>query len=327
MTRIINFGILGPGKIANRFADAFKYVPEAKVYAIASRDGQKAKEFAAAHNAEKFYSTYEEMLTDPLVDVIYIATPHPFHHEQTLLCLRQGKPVLCEKPLALNHRQASEMIAASQKKNVFFMEAMWSRFFPTTHKMLELIQSGAIGEIKFFHADFGFAAPINLDNRVYNLALGGGAQLDVGVYPMFLALLALGKPDEIKAFSQLASTGADATTSALFKYKSGAIAEIFSSIVTDSPKEAHIMGTLGRITIQAPWHKSEKISLRLNSGETIEFAYPHSGNGFEFQIREVVRCLNERKTESDLMPLNLSLMMAEVSDEIRKQGGIMYPGE
>lgn len=327
MTRIINFGILGPGKIANRFASAFQYVPEAKVYAIASRDVQKAKEFSSTYGAEKYYSSYEDLLKDPLVDVIYIATPHPFHHEQTLLCLKHGKPVVCEKPLAINHRQASEMIATSQRTKTFLMEAMWSRFFPTTHKMLELVQSGAIGEVKFMHADFGFAAPVNLDNRVYNLALGGGAQLDVGVYPMFLALLTLGKPDEIKSFSQLASTGADTTTSAMFKYPNGTMAAILSSIVTDSPKEAHIMGTLGRITLQAPWHKSEKISLRLNSGEVEEFSYPHSGNGFEFQIREVVRCLKENKIESDLMPHSLSLMMAEVSDEIRRQGGIKYPGE
>ena len=172
MTKIINFGILGPGKIAHRFASAFQYVPQAKVYAIASRDGERAKEFAAAYNAEKFYASYEDMLKDPLVDVVYIATPHPFHHEQTLLCLKHRKPVLCEKPLAINHRQASEMIAAAQQTKTFLMEAMWSRFFPTTQKMLELIHSGAIGEIKFFHADFGFAAPINLDNRVYNLHWG-----------------------------------------------------------------------------------------------------------------------------------------------------------
>lgn len=324
MTKIWNFGILGPGKIANRFASAFQYVPNAKVYATASREIQKAKEFATTYGAEKFYSSYEDLLKDPAVDVVYIATPHPFHHEQTLLCLKYGKPVLCEKPLAMNTRQASEMIAASQRTNTFLMEAMWSRFFPTTHKALELIQSGAIGEVKFLQADFGFAAPVNLDNRVYKLALGGGAQLDVGVYPMFLALLALGKPDEIKAFSQLAPTGADVTTSALFKYKNGVIAEILSSIVTDSPKEANIMGTLGRITIESPWHKSEKVSLRLNSGEVKEFPYPHSGNGFEFQIQEVVRCLEGKKTESDLMPHGLSLLMAEVSDEIRRQGGVKY---
>ncbi|MEJ0056282.1 MAG: hypothetical protein WDN75_11860 [Bacteroidota bacterium] len=134
----------------------------------------------------------------------------------------------------------------------------------------------------------------------------------------------LGKPDEIKSFSQLAATGADTTTHALFKYKKGAIASILSSIVTDSTKDAHILGTLGRITVQAPWHKSEKVTLRLNSGETTEFAFPHSGNGFEFQLQHVVECLEAKKTESDQMPFSMSLMMAEVSDEIRRQGGVRY---
>jgi predicted dehydrogenase len=157
------------------------------------------------------------------------------------------------------------------------------------------------------------------------MKLGGGAQLDVGVYPLFLGLLVLGQPDSVKSFSQLANTGADTTTAALFNYKSGAIAHIFSSIVSDSVKDAHIMGTLGRITIEAPWHKSQKVSVRLNSGEVTDYKFPHSGNGFEFQIQEVVRCLNEKKTESDRMPHSLSLMMAEVSDEIRKQGGVRYP--
>ncbi len=324
MTRIWNVGILGPGKIANRFADSFKHVPEAKVYAIASRDENKAKEFAAAHNVEKYYTSYEQLVKDPAVDLIYIATPHPFHYEQSLLCLNHGKAVLCEKPLALNLRQATEIVAAAKKTKTFFMEGMWSRFFPTIHKTIDLLKSGAIGEIKSLHADFGFSGPVNLEGRLYNMALGGGAQLDVGVYPMFFALLVLGKPDEIKAFSQLASTGADTTTQALFKYKSGAIAHILSSIVADSPKDAHIMGTLGRITVQTPWHKSEKVTLRLNSGETTEFAFPHSGNGFEFQLQHVVRCLEAGETESDEMPHSLSLMMAEVSDEIRRQGGVKY---
>ena len=324
MSKIVRFGILGPGRIANRFASAFQYVPEAKVYAIASHDASRALEFALTHNVEKQYTAYEDLLNDPLVDVVYIATPHPFHFEQTMLCLEQKKPVLCEKPLAMNFRQVSEMVSASQRGQTFLMEGMWSRFFPVIHKTLELLNAGAIGDVKFLHADFGFAAPVNLEGRVYKLTLGGGAQLDVGVYPMFLALLMLGKPDGIKSYSQLASTGADTSTSALFHYSNGAMAHIFSSIVTDSVKDAHIMGTLGRITIQSPWHKSQLVSLRLNSGESTDFAYPHSGNGFEFQIREVAHCVAEKKIESEQMPHRLSLMMAEVSDEIRRQGGIRY---
>ena len=324
MKKVINFGILGPGKIAHRFAAAFQYVPESKVHAIASRDPQKGKEFANLHGVEKCYTSYEGMIQDPSVDVIYIATPHPFHHAQTLFCLKHGKPVLCEKPMAMNYQQALEMIALAKETKTFFMEGMWSRFFPATHKALELIHSGVIGEIKYLEADFGFASPVNHESRVYKLSLGGGAQLDVGVYPMFFALLVLGKPKAVKAFSELAITGADTTTTALLSFESGAIAQIFSSIVTDSPKEAHILGTLGRITLHAPWHKSQQVSLRLNSGETTDFPFPHSGNGFEFQLAEVARCIQEKKLESEGMPHSLSLLMAEVSDEIRRQGGIKY---
>jgi predicted dehydrogenase len=324
ITKSLNFGIIGPGKIAHRFASAFQDASGGKIYAVASRDQIKANEFASTYQAEKIYSSYEELAKDPKVDVVYIATPHPFHYEQTLLCLRHGKPVVCEKPLALNYRQATEMIATARKENVFLMEAMWSRFFPATKKMLELIQSGIIGEIKYVHADFGFASPVHFENRVYNMALGGGAQLDVGVYPLFLALLILGKPDEVKSFSQLAPTGADVTTSALLSYKNGSLANVLSSIVTDSPKDGFIMGTLGKIIMHSPWHKSQKVSVRLNSGEVIEYPFPFPGNGFQFQIEEVVSCLHANKKESDLMPHSLSLLMAQTSDEIRRQGGVKY---
>jgi predicted dehydrogenase len=320
----IRFGILGPGKIANRFASSFEHTTGAKVYAVASRDQAKAKNFADTYHIEKIYGTYEEMINDAEVDVIYIATPHPFHYEQTLQCLKRGKPVLCEKPLALNYRQAHEMIEAAKKSNVFLMEAMWSRFFPATKKVTALVQSGVIGEVNYLQADFGFVAPVDDNNRVYNLALGGGAQLDVGVYPLFLALLLLGKPAEVKAFSTLATTGADATTSALLKFGNGSIAHILSSIVTDSPKQADIMGTKGIIIMQTPWHKSQHVTVKLNTGETIEYPFPYPGNGFQYQIEEVVSCLKANKKESDLMPHSLSLLMAQVSDEIRKQGGVKY---
>lgn len=319
-----NFGILGPGKIAKRFADAFQYVPNARIHAVASRDGTKAKQFTEAMAAARFYSTYEELAKDPGIDIIYIATPHPFHHPQTMMCLQHHKPVLCEKPLALNTRQVKEMTALARQNNTFLMEGMWTRFFPATHKVLELIQSGIIGEVKFVQGDFGFAAPVNPDGRVYNLALGGGAQLDVGVYPMFLALLVLGKPDQVKSFSHLADTGADMSTSALLHYNHGATADIFSSVVAESPKEGTILGTKGRIRMHSPWYKTQKISLHLHSGEVTEFPFPHSGNGFEYQIREVVRCLEQKKTECELMPHSMSILMAEVADEIRRQGGIKY---
>jgi predicted dehydrogenase len=322
--RKVRFGILGPGKIANRFTDSFTHVPDAEVVAVASRDGERARLFAEKHRIPRSYDSYDKLILDPEVDIIYVATPHPFHFENTMQCLHGGKAVLCEKPLAMNLRQAKEMIDTARKNNVFLMEGMWSRFFPATHKALEVLNAGSIGELKFLEADFGFAAPVNPEGRVYNLALGGGSQLDVGVYPLFFALLMLGKPLSVKSFSQLAATGADATTSALLQFGNGAIAHIYSSIVADSPKMAHLLGTEGRITLAAPWHKSQEVIVRFNSGESNHYSFPHSGNGFEFQVDAVAQCIREGKKECDLMPHSLSLLMAETADEILRQGGVRY---
>jgi predicted dehydrogenase len=325
MSRVVNWGIIGPGKIANRLATAFGKNASAKLYAVASRDLGKAKGFATQYNIPNCYDNYDQLADDPNVDVIYIATPHTFHHEQALLCLKKKKAVLCEKPMSINYRLAKEMAEAARKNKTFLMEAMWTRFFPATHKMLEIISSGKIGEVKYLRADFGFQSPFDANGRVFNLKLGGGAMLDVGVYPLFLSLLVFGKPDSITSFSHLNRTGADEITNALFSYKSGSIANILSAVVSDTPKTAEFFGTLGRLTMHTPWHKAMDLTLRLNDGSEENFSLPYEGNGFEFQIAEVTNCLLNNKTESDLMPIDFSLMMAEVSDEIRRQCGIIYP--
>jgi predicted dehydrogenase len=325
MTRIINWGILGPGKIANRLASSFGKIPEAKLYAVASRDIEKAKAFAHEHNIPNCYDSYEKLIDDPNIDVIYVATPHSFHYEQTLLCLHKKKAVLCEKPLTINLRCAGEMIATARKNKTFLMEAMWTRFFPATHKALEIIKSGKLGDVKYLRADFGFKAPFDPNSRVFNVKLGGGAMLDVGIYPLFLSLLVLGKPDSITSAAHLNATGADEIINALLYYKSGSIANILSSVVADTPKTAEIFGTLGRLTMQTPWHKTSTLTVRLDDGSEEEFTFPYEGTGFQYQIEEVTQCLLNNKIESDLMPLDFSLMMTSVSDEIRKQCGIKYP--
>jgi predicted dehydrogenase len=319
------FGILGPGKIANRFAEALQTVDRAELYAVASRDGEKAKAFADKFKIKKVYTSYEMLAKDPEVDVVYVATPHTFHYEHTLLCLQYKKPVLCEKPLTLNKKLAEAMVDTARKNNTFLMEAMWTRFIPAIIEAKRLVDKNEIGPVQFLQGDFGFAAPPNPDGRVFNLKLGGGAQLDVGVYPMFLALLILGKPTEIKAFANKAETGADATTTALLKFEQGAIAHILSSIVSDSPKEAVILGTQGSITIHSPWHKSMSITIRKNDGTETKEKFPYPSNGLQFQAIEVIRCLDEKLTESPLLPLSMSLLMAEVADEILRQCGVSYP--
>jgi predicted dehydrogenase len=329
MNKTFRFGIIGPGKIATKFCESLKTIShEAQVYAVASRVSNRAKDFAATFNAPKFFSSYEELVKDQAVDIVYIATPHPFHFEQTQLCLNHGKAVLCEKPLTIGYAQTSQLVELARSKKVFLMEAMWSRFIPALVKMKSLIDKGEIGDIKFMHADFGFVAPHDLEMRTFNKSLGGGAQLDVGVYPMFLTLWLLGKPDYIKAFANLASTGADENTAALFGYKSGATASIYSSFMADSPKEAVITGTKGTITVHAAWHKAMSFSLKKNDMDKEEvIEIPYQSNGLQFQAVEAIQCLREGRTESSKLSLDMSLMMAEVADEIKKQIGVRYVGE
>jgi predicted dehydrogenase len=321
----IRWAILGPGKIAHKFAEAFENVPHAKLYAIASRDETRGKEFAEKYDVPKIYNRYEDLVTDPDVDIVYIATPHPFHQAQTLLCLNHKKAVLCEKPLTTSYVKAHEMVTAARSNDTFLMEGMWSRFFPATVKALELVKANAIGEVKFLRADFGFASAFNPDGRVFNLQLGGGAQLDVGVYPMFLALLLLGKPEKIQAMAQRSVTGADETTSVQFHFERGGIAHILSSIAADTPKQAEIIGTTGTITMHTPWHKSQQVTIRRNDAGTETFDLPYSGIGFAFELQEVTNCIAGGKKECALMSLDFSLMMAEVADEILKQCGVVYP--
>ncbi len=321
---IIRWGILGPGKIAGRLAEVFSLVPYASLHAAGSRDLVRSRAFTGKFFIPNAYGSYDELVNDPVVDIIYVATPHNFHYEHTLLALNGGKAVLCEKPLSLNMRQAQEMFDVAQRRNIFLMEAMWSRFFPALNKAEEIIRQGTIGDVRFMTSDFGFSAPFNPSGRVFNPALGGGSWLDVGVYPLFLTSWLLGKPAQIAAQATLSSTGADETTSALFKYKAGAIAHLLSSVVADSPKEAVIMGTQGRVTLASPWHKSEKTTLRLNSGVEQVYDYPHKGNGFEYQVQHVTECLLSGLKKSPLMTPELSLLIAEVSDEVRMQCGIRY---
>lgn len=322
----INFGILGPGRIAHRFAEAFSVVPEACVVAVASRDLNRATAFANQYRVPRIYSSYESLVADPDVDVIYVATPHAFHCEQTIQCLKAGKAVVCEKPLAINARQVKQMITQAQASNVFFMEGMWSRFFPAIQHIIDEIGKGVIGEITHVKADFGFAGPVDLTGRLYTKKLGGGAHLDVGVYPQFLALLLLGRPHSISSKSELATTGVDTTTQATFHYDR-ATADIYSSVTNDTPKVAEIRGTLGAIQMSSPWYKTSETVTRLNSGAVTRNSFPISSTGFEYEIREVVSCINMGRIESDRMPLAFSLMMAEVSDEIKKQGNFTHPAD
>jgi predicted dehydrogenase len=324
MDKVFRWGIIGPGKIARKFAAALQLVPNASLYAVASRDGKKAAAFAAEFKAPVHYDSYEALAEDDSIDVVYIATPHTFHHAHALLCLRKKKAVLCEKPMSVSYESTLELVTAARQNGVFLMEAMWTRFLPVIEKTLELVNSGTIGSVKYLQADFGFYTDFNAASRLYDMKLGGGALLDIGVYPLFLALLILGKPDDIKSFSHVAPSGADITTSALLYYNNGVMANILCSIVAETPLQAEIMGTEGSIIIGRPWYKGAAVHVRKKDTVTAVFALPYGDNGFEFQVREVQACLANGAIESKFMSHDFSLLMSSTAENILQTANICY---
>ncbi|MEO7394934.1 MAG: Gfo/Idh/MocA family oxidoreductase [Chitinophagaceae bacterium] len=321
--KIYKWGIIGPGKIANKFAKALSRVPNSELIAVASRDKERAELFGREHQVKKYYDNYEAIATDSEIDIVYIATPHTFHHRQVLLCLTNKKAVLCEKPLSVNYPSSLELVNMARSNNVFLMEAMWTRFLPVIKETIRLIDNDEIGKLKFVKADFGFSSAFNADSRIYDLKLGGGSLLDIGVYPLFLALLLLGEPDSIKAVAKLAATGADEEMNAILYYKDEARASLSSTVAATTPIVAEITGTKGSITIQSPWYKSSSLVLIKDNIEK-QISLPFGDYGFEFEIEEVTKCLDQNLTESPLLPLNFSLLLSKVINEISDQCNLRY---
>lgn len=321
------WGIIGPGKIANKFAVALNLAGNASLEAVASRDASRARDFAEKFGAARYYDSYEQLADDPAIDAIYIATPHGYHAQQALLCLQKGKAVLCEKPMALSARQVQMMIKASVDNQAFLMEAMWTRFLPVMEKTLELIRIGRLGKLKYIRGDFGFSGPYHPDNRMYSMELGGGSLLDIGVYPLFLVLQLMGEPDIIKAAARLAPTGADEDCHAILQYRDGRSAVITSSFTCQTSITAEIAGEEGMILLPSPWYKCDSLTLLRPNEEAQAIAVEPMINGFEYQIREVHQCLEKGLLESPSMSHTFSLTLARVMDAIRKQIGVKYPAE
>ncbi|MBC7889857.1 MAG: Gfo/Idh/MocA family oxidoreductase [Ferruginibacter sp.] len=324
MHKNYRWGILGAGRIAEKFCEALCFAGGSEVYAVASRDTDKAKAYATKYNATTSYNNYEDLAKDENVDIIYIATPHVFHYEQTMLCLQNNKPVLCEKPLSPNLRQTAEMIAVATKNKLFLMEAMWTGCIPVTNKILSLIKEGIIGEPQYVAADFGFTAPPDPGSRLLNKALGGGSILDIGVYPVFLATLILGEPSVIHSVSKLTGTGVDEYANIVLQYPGGQSAHLFSAIHLNTAIEAEIIGTKGRIKINNPWFKATDFTLHLNDGTRQLFSMPHACNGFEHEIQEVVYCLDNGLLQSNKVPHHLTTSVSKIMEEILRKAGVFY---
>lgn len=323
----IRWGILGTGVIAHKFATGLKAAPGAELAAVGSRTLAAADQFGDTFGVARRHASYEALAHDPGVDVIYVSTPHSLHKGNTLLCLNAGKPVLCEKPFAINAAEAAAMIALARQKGLFLMEAMWTRFLPAVIKVRELIASGAIGEVRMLMADLGFRAEFDPKHRLFDPHLGGGALLDVGVYPVSFASMILGTPVKVTSLAHLAATGVDEQSGMLLGYAQGQLALLASAVRTDIPSEAVIMGTEGRIRVHAPIYCPVRLTLsRPEQGDEVIDA-PMEGNGYNYQAVEVMDCLRAGKLESEIMPLDETWQIMRTMDQIRAPWGLKYPME
>ncbi len=324
MSLKIKWGIIAPGRIAEKFASDLTLVKDAKLIAVASRSLERSQAFALKHDIPYAYDNYEDMLKYSDIDIVYIASPHTFHYEHTLLCLKYNKHVLCEKPMGMNVNEVRTMIQQAKRKGLYLMEAFWTRFTPSFVKCLELIKKDFIGDIKSIQADFGFIADSHPEGRWMNKNLGGGSLLDIGIYPVFLALSILGKPDNIAAFAHLNESKIDLSTSIILNYKQKqAFANLSSTFIANTPVEAVISGIKGRITLKRWWHTPTNISVTID--ENTEFiSFDQNGFGYQYEAKQVCSDLLNKKNEPELFTHSQSIQLHETLGEIRKQIGLKY---
>ena len=325
--RKFRWGILGTGSIARQFVRGLNSVPEAEVLAVGSRSEASAEKFADKRNIPRRHASYQALASDPDVDVVYIATPHPFHAENATLCLEAGKAVLCEKPFCVNAAEAERVVGVAREKGLFLMEGMWTRFFPLMEEVRRLVSEGSLGEVRMLNVDFGFRADPDPASRLFAPRLGGGALLDVGVYCVSFASMVLGRPSGSVGISHLGETGVDEQASVVLEHEGGRLANLSIGIRTTTPQEATIMGSEAYIRIHAPWWRPESMTISRPGEEDETVEAPVSGNGFGYEAAEVMRCLEAGKTESEIMPLDETVSVMRTLDSIRAAWGLKYPGE
>ncbi|MBT8324753.1 MAG: Gfo/Idh/MocA family oxidoreductase [Winogradskyella sp.] len=323
MTKVIQWGILGAGQIAHQFAKDLAVVNNAQLYAVASSNAQRAEQFALDFMAKEAYDNYTDLAKDPNVDAIYIATPHSFHKTHTLLCLNHNKAVLCEKPFAMDLKEVDEMISLAQENDVLLMEALWTAFLPHFQFAIDKVKTQHFGKLLKLEADFGFKPEYNTESRLFNRTLGGGSLLDIGIYPIFAALTALGEPKNIKAKASFFPTGVDATCHMEFNYKD-ARAILRSTFLENTKTEAAFFCENGIIKINSRFHQPSTVSLISQSGneETIDFNY--NSIGYSFEIDHFNHLLRTQQTESDIMTFKRSRQLIKTLDTVRHNIGLSY---
>lgn len=320
----VNWGILGAGKIARKFAEDLAKVNGTNLFAVASRNKESARIFAQEYNAGHYYEGYETMLQNNSLDIVYIATPHPFHCEHTLLCIKYGKAVLCEKPFAMNLTEVETIVKAAREKNILVMEALWTAFLPHFQYTQDLLKEEKLGKVLKLEADFGFPANTDPSLRLFNKELGGGSLLDIGIYPVFAALATLGIPESINAQATFAETGVDKACDITFTYANEVTAELKSTFIEETPTTALFYCENGTILLNSRFHEPTNITLTDAEGnqETVEF--PGNTNGYSYEIEHMNELVKSGKKESPVMSFNTSLQLIGLLDTIREKIGLTY---
>ena len=322
-TNCINWGIIGAGKIASKFAADLSTVSNSNLYAIASRNLEKANLFGKKFNADIAYGSYNDLVLDTHIDAIYIATPHSFHKAHTILCLNHNKAVLCEKPFAMNLQEVEDMIQLSKEKNTLLMEALWTLFLPHYQYVLELIKNNHFGAILKLEADFGFHPTYNKTSRVFDKSVGGGSLLDIGIYPVFAALSTLGQPESIEAKAEFFSSGADSKCDIKFHYRS-AKANLKSTLLVETNTEAIFHCENGIIKINGRFHEPSSVTLIDNEGHSELKTFNNKTIGYSYEIEHFNQLIRDGKTESDLMTFERSKQLMSNLDTIRALIGLDY---
>jgi len=326
MKKKYKWGILAPGKMAAKFTKGLKLLDNVELYAVGSRDKSRAEQFAQEQGYNKFYGSYEELVNDSEVDVIYIASPHSHHFEHTMMCLKKKKAVICEKAFALNYREVDLMIKEAEKQKVFLMEALWPPFQPVYRQTKDILKGGEPGRIIHLNARFSFQAPFESLDRKFNLKLGGGSLLDIGIYPVIDALYFLGVPDEVIAKASFSETGSEDSISIIFGYEDGRMATLYSSFLTAGGIGCDLLCENGNLLFSRARDMSQRLTVDLNGQETKEYSLLPEGMGYQYEAVEVMNCLDAEKLESNVVPHSFSRNLMSTLDKIRQSAGIVFPG-
>ena len=322
----MKLAILGPGRIAGTVAKALVAIPEIECYAVASRNPERAKAFAETFGFQKAYSSYEQMLSDPEVELVYITTPHSLHYEQMLLCLEYGKHVICEKAFTVNAEQAKKVFAKAKEKGLYAAEAIWTRYMPSRKIIQDIIDSGIIGKLNVCAANLSYN--VCWKPRLVDPKLAGGALLDIGIYGLNFALMHFGTDIErMESSVRMTPSGVDGMETITLFYRDGHMASLNHSIYARSDRKGIFHGEKGYVVVE---NINNPNAVNVYDDKDVLLAHydvPEQINGYEYEFIEAVRCIKAGKTESDSMPAAETIRVLEMMDELRKQWGLVYPME